>query len=65
MFFIEKIKIIKKECPLLEVGLPSYLFVDMKIIMPVVCTAVLDTLHLFLVLFCRVLFIHSGCAPKF
>ena len=42
--------------PLLEACLPAYSFVDIDIIMPV-CTAVFD-FSIFLVMFCRVLFIN-------
>ena len=44
LFFIEKMKMIKMEFPLLEACLPAYSFVDIDTIMPV-CTAVFDTLQ--------------------
>ena len=42
MSFIEKINMIKLECPVLEARLPAYSFVDVDTIMPV-CASVFDT----------------------
>ena len=56
-FFIEKIKTIKMEFPLLEECLAVYSFVDIDIIMHA-CTAVLIHFIRFTVMFCRVFLVN-------